>query len=46
MLTPKITNVKSGAFSVSLAGKDMRASKAVFENLGFKAFTPGKSLES
>ncbi|QBA64027.1 VOC family protein [Muriicola soli] len=31
--------MKLGAFSISLAVKDIKASKAFYENLGFKQFT-------
>jgi predicted enzyme related to lactoylglutathione lyase len=35
----KETNMKLGAFSISLSVKDLKASKEFYENLGFTAFT-------
>ena len=37
-LTNKTSNMKLGAFSVSLNVKDLNASKQFYENLGFKVF--------
>src|SRR5688500_11214512 len=34
-----VTNMKLGAFSVSLNVKDINASKQFYENLGFRVFT-------
>lgn len=39
----KKTDIKLGAFSVSLSVKDLKVSKAFYENLGFEAF--GGSME-
>ena len=37
-LTKKESNMKLGVFSISLAVKDINASKQFYENLGFKVF--------
>jgi catechol 2,3-dioxygenase-like lactoylglutathione lyase family enzyme len=43
MKIEKVSNMKLGAFSVSLSVKDIKASKQFYENLGFEVF--GGSLE-